>query len=107
MNKLVWFVIFNVVALGAWAEPRRMHFQKAPVYANDTDKQSNLHLSKKESKNEEGDHRFQLKEEKSVLPIVLSVSFLAMSLYGDNPSSGTYRAIGSIATIGSFSWYFE
>lgn len=46
-------------------------------------------------------------KKKSVLPIVLSASFLAMSMYGDNESSGSFRAMGAAATIGSFVWYFN
>ncbi|WP_353348688.1 hypothetical protein [Oceaniserpentilla sp. 4NH20-0058] len=44
---------------------------------------------------------------KSVIPVVLSVSFLLMSLYGDNPDSPMYRAIGATATVMSISWYTD
>ena len=46
-------------------------------------------------------------DSKSIVPVVLSVSFLFMSLYGDNPQSGMYRAIGAGATGASLSWYFD
>jgi hypothetical protein len=45
--------------------------------------------------------------EKSVLPVVLSASFLFMSLYGDNSNSSMYRVVGVAATVVSFSWYFD
>lgn len=47
------------------------------------------------------------KSDKSILPVVLSASFLMMSLYGDNPDSSMYRAVGAAATVISLSWYLE
>jgi hypothetical protein len=107
MYKFLLTLIFiQALSLNASAGSLSLKVDKGIEYES----QLGLNTSKSnlnpQSESNFGDINIE-KDDKSVLPVVLSVSFLLMSLYGDNPDSSMYRALGATATVASFSWYFD
>lgn len=103
--KWVLFLFGSIYSLNCMAETSldlSLPVENKPIFLalneageNSNSEDSVIHLDDQEKKN------------KAIWPIIVSASFLAMSLYGDNEDSGGYRAIGGIATIGSLIWYFD
>ena len=104
MNKIfLIFLCLQIFSINVSAKPLSLRLHKSNVYEENRefDKDSEYRVSG-------GVSNIKLKiEDKSALPVVLSVSFLLMSLYGDNPDSPMYRTVGTVATLASFNWYLD
>ncbi len=96
-------IIFQLLSLTVSAESLNLKVstENKPSYRSDFQ----FNDAKPHTENDQETLRLE-NEDKSVLPVVLSVSFLLMSLYGDNPNSPMYRTVGAVATVTSFKWYF-
>ena len=104
MNRLILvFLCIQIFAMKVNAQPLNLTIPTNSAYEKNKE-----YYQDNEENISEGIGGIKINEEsKSVLPVVLSVSFLLMSLYGDNPDSPKYRAVGAIATFTSFNWYFD
>ncbi len=104
MNRLILvFLCFQVFVMNVNAQPLNLTIPTNSAYEKNKE-----NYQDNEPNISEGIGGIKINQEsKSVLPVVLSVSFLIMSLYGDNPNSSKYRAVGAIATFTSFNWYFD
>ena len=99
MYKTLMTLIFaQLLSLSVAAEPLNMKIALAANY-QDTSQPALMPV------NSFDDLKIEEENNKSLVPVVLSVGFLLMSLYGDNPQSGMYRAVGAVATGVSISWY--
>mgnify|MGYP000594065625 CR=1 FL=1 len=104
MNRIfLVFLCLQVFSMNVTAKPFSLRLHKSTVYEENRENTQGNELNVSEGISS---IKFK-KEDKSVLPVVLSVSFLLMSLYGDNPDSPMYRTVGAAATFASFNWYFD
>ena len=102
-KTLLIFFVIQLISLNTSAESLNLKFDRQYAYqvSNAIDITSPL---------ADSNDRFEIdtnKSDKSILPVVLSATFLMMSLYGDNPDSPMYRAIGATATVISLRWYMD
>ncbi|NVK38827.1 MAG: hypothetical protein HWE18_12945 [Gammaproteobacteria bacterium] len=98
-------ITLQALSLGVFADPLNLSMARNSIYKRHVIESRSTNVSV-EPKNTFSD--LEVKEsDKSVLPVILSASFLFLSLYGDNPDSGMYRAVGATATVASFSWYLD
>lgn len=105
-KSLLTLVFIQMISFNVSAESLNLKVDKSIQYESQLGLNKNTFNLKPQPENHFGDINIE-KDDKSVIPVVLSVSFLLMSLYGDNPNSSMYRAVGATATVTSFSWYFD
>ncbi len=105
-KTLLTLIFIQILSLNASAGSLNLEIDKSIKYENSEGTNSSVSDLNLQSESNFGDINIE-KDDKSVIPVVLSASFLLMSLYGDNPDSSMYRVIGATATVASFSWYFD
>ena len=99
MHKSLMMLIFvQFFSLSVSAEPLNMKIDATANY-QDSAQPAQMPANSFE------DLKIDEENDKSLVPVILSAGFLFMSLYGDNPQSGMYRAVGATATGISLSWY--
>ncbi len=105
-KSLLTLVFIQILSLNVSAESLNLEVDKSIEYERQLAANTNISNLKPQPESNFGDINVE-KDDKSAIPVVLSVSFLLMSLYGDNPDSPMYRTLGAAATVASFSWYFD
>lgn len=105
-RSLLTLIFIQVLSLNSSAESLNLEIDKSIEFDSNESVDSSVNNLNPQSESSFGNINIE-KDDKSVLPVVLSASFLLMSLYGDNPDSSMYRAVGATATVASFSWYFD
>lgn len=106
-KSLLTIVLIQMLSVDIFAEPLNLKINNNE-YKSQLGVNTNKIIFDLESQSENALKNVDIEEnDKSVIPVVLSTSFLIMSLYGDNSNSSMYRAVGAAATVISFSWYFD
>jgi hypothetical protein len=105
-KSLLTLIFIQALSLNVSAESLNLKVDKSIEYESQLGVNASTLNLKLKSESNFGEIDIE-KDDKSVIPVVLSVSFLLMSLYGDNPDSSMYRTVGTVATFASFNWYFD